>query len=295
MVRRYALALGLASVGVLPFFVTPAAADMDRGLALRSVRLYVSQATAAEKKDPAEADTLWEKAIRVGMQGLQGAPDDPELNIMVGKAYCKRGHPKEAGERFKAGLEGFAKKPGKPEWKRNLESERYNCWAQHLNEGVMWFGEGQKLQSGGQADSAAISFNKAIEAFNHTMEVWPDEPTVQVYPPLAFSYIFTNRKEEGRDILVKALAVKPGDSTIVRNLVAVDVDRGQEIMSKDIDRATSLFLEADSLDQSTVDPLFRLANLYATRAGQEGANLEAQKKDYRQANEYYEKLINRFP
>jgi tetratricopeptide (TPR) repeat protein len=298
MVRRFMLCALIVGLVVVLSGERPAVAGgLSMGAIRSSVRLYVSQALAAEKKPEgaAEAKELWDKAIKVGMEGLQQEPDDPELNMYVGKAYCMTGHPKEAGERFKAGLEGFAKKPAKADVKKNLEGERFNCWVTYRNEGGQWFSEGTSHRSANEADSAKISFEKAIESFKHALEIWPDEPNSEVYPPLAFSYIFTNRKDEGRGILQQALAAKPGDSTLVSNLVSVDIDLAQALAESDPTRATALYMEADSLDHSSVKPLFDVATMYLARASKEAKDPAAQKKDYEAAIEYYKKLISRFP
>lgn len=300
MIRRLILsATALAFVAVAaPRFSS--AAGLSQGAVRSSVKLYDSQADKEDSKgNPEEARHLREKLIRVATdtlnQGLAKNPEDPDLNTLVAKALCKLDKPKEAGEHFAAGAAGLAKRGDTGKAKRTLDAERYNCWIKYRNEGVEAFAEGQKLMSGSDEDKAKSKddFTKSVDALGHALEIDPTK--TEIYPQVAFSHIFSGNKDEGREVLVKALAGAPGDTDLVRNLAAVDLDIAQSIAATDFDRSVTLLNEADSLEHSSVAPFFQIANMYATRAAKQAENSPGQRADYTKAAEYYEKIITRFP
>jgi tetratricopeptide (TPR) repeat protein len=277
----------------------PAHARLTRGVAVSSVKLYASQAAAEKQKgNQADADTLYSKLIRVGMEGLQDSPNDPELHFYVGKAYCARGNAEEAGKHFTAADQALTALGDKADKKvkANVEGERFNCWVIYRNPAVEAFAEGQKLMNGATtaADTAKFvaDFDKSIEYFKKALIIDPTK--TDVYPNIAFAYIFTNRKDEGRNILKQAVATSP-DSNLVKNLVAVDVDIAQTVMETDADRSIMLLTEADSLDKTTVGPLFRIANIYATRANKAKEGTPEKEAANAKAIAAYEQLVSRFP
>lgn len=300
MIRRIGALLGAAAVFSAALLLShPAQARMDKGVALRSLRLYSSQALAEKQKgNKADADTLWSKLIRVGLEGLSDAPDEPEIHYYLGKAYCETGRPNEAGEHFTAASKAIAAKGDKVDkkLKSNLEGERFNCWGRYANVGIESFKEGQTLMNGATtaADTAkyVADFNKAIEAFGQALVIDPTK--TDFYGNIAFSYIFTGQKDKGRDVLKQAMAAT-ADSSVLKNLVIVDIDIAQSVMDEQPDRAIALLMEADSLDKSTVGPLFRVANIYATRANKAKEGSPERAAFNAKAVDTYQALVARFP
>ncbi len=300
MIRRVsALAFAAALACAALTMSQTAEARMDKGVALRSLRLYNTQALAEKQKgNLADADTLWSKLIRVGLEGLAEAPDEAEIHYYVGKAYCAMSNAEEAGKHFAAAAQSLAAKGEKADkkLKGNLEGERFNCWVTYRNPAVEAFAEGQKLlggaQNAGDSAKAIADFDKSIGLFQKALIIDPTK--TDLYPNIAFAYIFTNRKDKGRDILKQAIASQ-NDSDLVRNLVAVDIDIAQSVMDEQPDRAIELLNEADSLDKTTVGPLFRIANIHATRANRAKEGSPEKVAFNARAIETYERLVARFP
>lgn len=301
MVRRVGSVLSLVACAIVATVAAPAQARMSKGVALSSVKLYVQQALAA--KEQADRDTLWSKAARVGQEGLLEDPGDAQLNMYVGKAFASINRGQQAGIYFAKGIETLeakqaelAKNGGKLEKKeaellKNLKGERFNAALPFRNRGVEAFNEGQRYQQDdkpGSADSAKAAFNRAIESFSGALAVDPAQ--TDMFPQLAFAYIFSNQKQQGRAVLMAAMAQNPSDTLISKNLAMVDVQIAQDLQqAKDVDGAISYLLQADSLDANG-SYIMDIANMLLER----GVNTK-NNADLARAETYYQQVLAQFP
>lgn len=300
MVRRFGILLPLVAFAVVATVAAPSQARLSKSVALSSVKLYLQQASTT--KDQADRDTMWAKAARVGQEGLLDDPTDPELNMLVGKAFSNINHGKEAGEYFSRGIAALdakrtelAKSGAKLDKKQaglldGLIKERYNAALPFRNKGAEAFQEGQRYQredTPAFADSAKAAFTLAISMFTQAMQVDPTQ--TDMFPQLAFSYIFSNQKKQGREVLLGALAKNPADTLLTKNLALVDVQIAQDLQATDVDGAVAYLLQADSLDTNG-SYIMDIANMLLER----GVN-KKNNADLARAEGYYTQVLAKYP
>ncbi len=300
MVRRVGIMLSLLTVVCGAIGAAPASARMSKGVATSSVKLYIQQALTA--KEQADRDTLWSKAARVGQEGLLEDPGDPQLNMYVGKAFASLNRGKDAGTYFARGIASLEAKQtevtakgGKMDKKeldllKNLKAERYNAALPFRNKGAESFQEGQTYRSADtpNADSAKVAFTRAIDMFTSALAIDPTQ--TDMFQQLAFAYIFSDQKMEGRAVLMDALAHNPADTLLPKNIAMVDVQIAQDLQQKkDVDGAIAYLMQADSLDASTSYDI-DIANMLLER----GANSK-NKADLARAEELYTKVLATYP